>query len=130
MLYRSWERFTEACEDLCVTGQKQTRACLRWRQQANLLVIRVTDDRKTLTFKARSSVYLNRFEVLNRTILTRYQYRRRVTATAAAVAPTGGEGQTGAAEASTVQDRTEGAAGQAESGAAKKKKKKGKKAAK
>ncbi|GAA6044279.1 hypothetical protein JCM8097_002108 [Rhodosporidiobolus ruineniae] len=77
MLFRTWDRFTAACIELCGTGDKQTRACLRWKHDVGLLVIRVTDDQRTLTFKARSTVYLNRFDILNRTLLARYQNRRR-----------------------------------------------------
>ncbi|GAA5878729.1 hypothetical protein JCM8547_008502 [Rhodosporidiobolus lusitaniae] len=83
MLFRDWNRFVEACKTLCDNGQRPTRACLRWRNEAALLVVRVTDDCKTLTFKARSSAYLNRFELLNRSLLSRYQNRQRVTAVVA-----------------------------------------------
>ncbi|GJN93892.1 hypothetical protein Rhopal_006951-T1 [Rhodotorula paludigena] len=68
MLFRDWDRFAQACDVLC---QRSTR-------QTGLLVLRVTDDQTCLTFKARSSVYLNRFDALNRALLRQYQNKRRV----------------------------------------------------
>ncbi|GAA5840357.1 hypothetical protein JCM11251_006704 [Rhodosporidiobolus azoricus] len=76
MLYRNWERFTEACEGLARASGTKVRSCLRWRHEAGLLVIRITDDHQTLTFKARSAVFLNRFEVLNKKLLAAHQSRR------------------------------------------------------
>ncbi|GAA6020356.1 hypothetical protein JCM10207_002079 [Rhodosporidiobolus poonsookiae] len=137
MLFRNWDRFTQACEDLTEHGQKQTRACLRWRHEAGLLVIRVTDDHKTLTFKARSSVYLNRFDLLNRALLAKYQNRRRPTVSPAQTMQTvreatAGVGADGAAAggAAEVQSEAAGGAGQGGEGGGKKKKKKGKKGGK
>ncbi|BGP51517.1 hypothetical protein JCM10450v2_007463 [Rhodotorula kratochvilovae] len=77
MLYRDWDRFRQACDDLCRDSDTQTRACIRWRHQAGLLVFKVTDDRKCLTFRTRSSTYLNRFDALNRALLQQYQNKRR-----------------------------------------------------
>ncbi|KAI5475722.1 hypothetical protein MNV49_001015 [Pseudohyphozyma bogoriensis] len=48
---------------------EDTRYCIRWRHDKGLLVLKVTDDRKCLKFKTRSSSYLNRFELLSRELL-------------------------------------------------------------
>ncbi|BGP43310.1 hypothetical protein JCM10449v2_007341 [Rhodotorula kratochvilovae] len=67
MLYRDWDRFRQACDDLCRDSDTQ----------AGLLVFKVTDDRKCLTFRTRSSTYLNRFDALNRALLQQYRNKRR-----------------------------------------------------
>ncbi|GAA5917987.1 hypothetical protein JCM6882_004884 [Rhodosporidiobolus microsporus] len=89
MLYRSWDRFAEASEALARTSQPHIRSCLRWRHEAGLLVIRVTNNHQTLTFKARSVVFLNRFEILNRSLLALHQNRRRRTVAYTAAASQG-----------------------------------------
>lgn len=82
----------------------QTRYCVRWRSDLGLLVLKVTNDRKVsfllrlpvfnrsisslsplphgqcLKFKTRSSAFLNRFELLNRSMLAKCQNRHRVEA--------------------------------------------------
>ncbi|GAA5825963.1 hypothetical protein JCM3770_001183 [Rhodotorula araucariae] len=79
MLYRDWDRFRQACEDLCRDSDTPTRACIRWRHQAGLLVLKHTDRtaKQCLTFRTRSSTYLNRFDALNRALLRQYQNKRR-----------------------------------------------------
>jgi hypothetical protein len=75
---------------------------VRWRHEAGLLVLKVTDDRtvslsldltltalgahrhfslpfplsQCLKFKTRSAVFLNRFELLNRSLLAQFQHRK------------------------------------------------------
>ncbi|GAA5923376.1 hypothetical protein JCM3775_007519 [Rhodotorula graminis] len=77
MLYRDWDRFKEACSTLCRDSDHPTRACIRWRHQVGLVVFKVTNDAKCLTFKTRSTTYLNRFDALNRALLRQYQNQRR-----------------------------------------------------
>ncbi|GAA5917253.1 hypothetical protein JCM8208_006770 [Rhodotorula glutinis] len=77
MLYRDWDRFKDACTALCRDSDRQPRACIRWRHQVGLVVFRVTDDRKCLTFKTRSTTYLNRFDALNRALLRQFHNERR-----------------------------------------------------
>ncbi|GAA5989767.1 hypothetical protein JCM10908_002312 [Rhodotorula pacifica] len=129
MLYRSWDSFTQACITLCDQSDRPTRTCIRWRQQIGLLVIKVTDDKQTLTFKTRSGVYLNRFDTLNRQLLRKYANKRRATLPVTVLEAAGGEdtkmeGEEGAT-AGGGGDGAEGATGA--SGPAKKKKSKGKK---
>ncbi|KWU44283.1 hypothetical protein RHOSPDRAFT_34073 [Rhodotorula sp. JG-1b] len=152
MLYRSWDSFTQACITLCEQSDRpasppspspqgsllgslspeQTRTCIRWRHQLGLLVIKVTDDKQTLTFKTRSGVYLNRFDSLNRQLLRKYTNKRR--AAVPAVLEVAGPAE----DAQMVEERGEegGAALAAEDGTTaqgtssssnKKKKSKGKK---
>ncbi|GAA6062935.1 hypothetical protein JCM10212_005948 [Sporobolomyces blumeae] len=84
MYHASWDAFVNACNELCDNAEIQPRYCLRWRHEQGLLVIKVTDDRKCLKFRTRSSVFLNRFDALNRAILARFQNRSRVGTEASA----------------------------------------------
>ncbi|POY73045.1 hypothetical protein BMF94_3883 [Rhodotorula taiwanensis] len=138
MLFRSWDAFTQACVALCDSADTQTRTCIRWRHQVGLLVIKVTDDKQTLTFKTRSSVYLNRFDSLNRQLLRRYANKQRATATSlpliseqqATATATAGGMQADEPEVADAASAAAGDSGAAAGGAASKKKKsKGKKKA-
>ncbi|GAA5961506.1 hypothetical protein JCM8115_006696 [Rhodotorula mucilaginosa] len=128
MLYRSWDSFTQACITLCDQSERPTRTCIRWRHQLGLLVIKVTDDKQTLTFKTRSGVYLNRFDSLNRQLLRKYANKRR--AAVPAVVEVAGPAE----DVKMVEERGEEGALAAEDGtpaqgtsSSKKKKSKGKK---
>ncbi|CEQ41790.1 SPOSA6832_03528 [Sporobolomyces salmonicolor] len=132
MYFRNWAHFVQACDDLCREALHPPRYCLRWRHDLGLLVIKVTDDHQCYKFKTRSSVFLNRFDALNRALMARFQNRQRG---AAAVADREGvsERQTGAEGMPALEGR--GAPGgegggsgvSAERATVKAKKKKGKK---
>ncbi|GAA5870508.1 hypothetical protein JCM3774_003692 [Rhodotorula dairenensis] len=106
MLYRSWDSFTQACITLCDQSDRPTRTCIRWRHQLGLLVIKVTDDKQTLTFKTRSGVYLNRFDSLNRQLLRKYANKRRAT-----VPPVAAEASLNAAAATSAPGAAAGGPG-------------------
>ncbi|BGP27508.1 signal recognition particle, SRP9 subunit [Rhodotorula toruloides] len=80
MLYRDFARFKQACEELYGRSGPKTRTCIRWRAGVGLLVMRLTDDVQTLTFKTRSRSLLNRFDSLNVTLVRKYQNRARLAA--------------------------------------------------
>lgn len=93
---------------------------------------------QTLTFKTRSSVYLNRFDSLNRQLLRRYANKQRATATSlpliseqqATATATAGGMQADEPEVADAASAAAGDSGAAAGGAASKKKKsKGKKKA-
>ncbi|ORY86004.1 signal recognition particle, SRP9/SRP14 subunit, partial [Leucosporidium creatinivorum] len=67
--YKRWEEFASASAALYEASPVKTRYCVRWRHEAGLLVLKVTDDRTCIKFKTRSAVFLNRFELLNRSLL-------------------------------------------------------------
>ncbi|BGP58077.1 hypothetical protein JCM8202_006223 [Rhodotorula sphaerocarpa] len=122
MLYRAWDSFAQACNALCDTADRPTRTCIRWRHAVGLLVIKVTDDKQTLTFKTRSSVYLNRFDALNRQLLRKYANKRRagpITTSTGAGAPDaeGGLAAAGAVRGEGGEAGAEGTAAAATSGA-------------
>ncbi|BGP35201.1 hypothetical protein JCM10296v2_007033 [Rhodotorula toruloides] len=87
MLYRVFDRFKQACEELYARSGSKTRTCIRWRADVGLLVMRLTDDVQTLTFKTRSKSFLNRFDSLNGTLLRKYHNRGRLLAAAQLDAP-------------------------------------------
>ncbi|GAA5857043.1 hypothetical protein JCM9279_003444, partial [Rhodotorula babjevae] len=114
-----------------------TRACIRWRHQVGLLVFKVTNDRQCLTFKTRSTTYLNRFDALNRAMLRHYQDQRRPSSPAPAPAPATGDsvGRAGAATSAASAGhepaaRVSGGGEAGDEGSAKAKKRRSKKKAK
>ncbi|GAA5869610.1 hypothetical protein JCM1840_004478 [Sporobolomyces johnsonii] len=131
MYFRSWAHFVQACDDLCRDARQPPRYCLRWRHDLGLLVIKVTDDHQCYKFKTRSSVFLNRFDALNRALMARFQNRQRSAAAVAGV-PGDSQGKTGAEALPALEGREGGEGGGSgvgggERGTVKAKKKKGKK---
>ncbi|PLW09965.1 hypothetical protein PCANC_00209 [Puccinia coronata f. sp. avenae] len=67
--YRNWDSFVAESSKLYEASPAKTRYCTKWRHELGLLVLKVTDDSKCLKFKTRSAVYLNRFEIMTRTMM-------------------------------------------------------------
>ncbi|KAJ8480824.1 hypothetical protein ONZ51_g6393 [Trametes cubensis] len=83
----SWQEYQEAAEALYEKSPTTTRYCVKWRQSADgagKLVLKITDNTTCLKFKTHSSVYLNRFDALNLSLMQKMQNRRP---TQASIAP-------------------------------------------
>ncbi|KAI0684561.1 signal recognition particle, SRP9/SRP14 subunit [Cytidiella melzeri] len=121
----SWQDFQEAAESLYERSPKNTRYCVKWRGSEGKLVLKITDDTTCIKFKTYSSVFLNRFEALNLSLMQKMQNRRPVPRSTIAV-PLVAENT-----AQSVQDpsaaTTSVSAGGAAGGGVKKKKPKKKK---
>jgi signal recognition particle subunit SRP9 len=77
MVYiHSWQAFQEKVEALYVQSPVNTRYCVKWRSSEGKLVLKVTDDTTCLKFKTHSSIFLNRFEQLNFSLMQKMQNRR------------------------------------------------------
>ncbi|KAI0668976.1 signal recognition particle, SRP9/SRP14 subunit, partial [Trametes maxima] len=85
----SWQEYQEAAEALYEKSPNKTRYCVKWRQSADgagKLVLKITDDTTCLKFKTHSSVFLNRFDALNLTLMQKMQNRRPTQASPAPLA--------------------------------------------
>jgi len=71
--YRQWDDFAKAAGAMVQANPSQVRYCSRWRYDRGLLVLKVTDNSTCVKFKTRSTIILNRFEVLNRTLMATMQ---------------------------------------------------------
>ncbi|ESK89186.1 signal recognition particle 9 kda protein [Moniliophthora roreri MCA 2997] len=76
--FQSWHEFQDAAEALHKNSPQNTRYVVKWRACEGKLVLKVTDDVKCLKFKTYSSIYLNRFEALNLSLMEKMQNRRAV----------------------------------------------------
>ncbi|KAI0035526.1 signal recognition particle, SRP9/SRP14 subunit [Vararia minispora EC-137] len=65
----SWQEYQNAAEALYATSPNKTRYCVKWKSSEGKLVLKITDDTTCLKFKTHSSIFLNRFETLNRTLI-------------------------------------------------------------
>ncbi|KAI8992814.1 signal recognition particle, SRP9/SRP14 subunit [Trametes punicea] len=125
----SWQEYQEAAEALYEKSPYTTRYCVKWRQSADgqgKLVLKITDNTTCLKFKTHSSVFLNRFDALNLSLMQKMQNRRPTqasTAPAASVASASTAPQT-PAEAPPAQATTPTPSGPAGGGVKKKKPKK------
>ncbi|KAK7680791.1 hypothetical protein QCA50_016099 [Cerrena zonata] len=72
----SWQDFQEAAEALYEKSPTVTRYCVKWRASEGKLVLKITDNTTCLKFKTYSSVFLNRFEMLNLSLMQKMQNRR------------------------------------------------------
>ncbi|RPD52574.1 signal recognition particle, SRP9/SRP14 subunit, partial [Lentinus tigrinus ALCF2SS1-6] len=82
----SWQEYQEAAEALYEKSPNTTRYCVKWRQSADgagKLVLKITDDTTCLKFKTHSSVFLNRFDALNLSLMQKMQNRRPTQASTA-----------------------------------------------
>ncbi|KAI0275319.1 signal recognition particle, SRP9/SRP14 subunit [Gloeopeniophorella convolvens] len=67
MVYiNSWQEYQEAAEGLYAESPRKTRYSVKWKSSEGKLVLKITDD---VTFKTHSSIFLGRFEALNRTLI-------------------------------------------------------------
>ncbi|KAG7085907.1 hypothetical protein E1B28_003441 [Marasmius oreades] len=79
MVYiQSWQEFQDAAEALYQKSPNKVRYCVKWRSCEGKLVLKITDDITCLKFKTYSSLYLNRFEALNLSLMEKMQNRRVV----------------------------------------------------
>ncbi|KAF9261001.1 signal recognition particle SRP9/SRP14 subunit [Marasmius fiardii PR-910] len=79
MVYiQSWQEFQDAAEALYQKSPNKARYCIKWRSCEGRLVLKITDDVTCLKFKTYSSLYLNRFEALNLSLMEKMQNRRVV----------------------------------------------------
>ncbi|KAL0565747.1 hypothetical protein V5O48_016275 [Marasmius crinis-equi] len=78
---QSWQEFQDAAEALYQKSPNKARYCVKWRSSEGKLVLKITDDVTCLKFKTYSSIYLNRFEALNLSLMEKMQNRRVVEPT-------------------------------------------------
>ncbi|TDL27433.1 signal recognition particle, SRP9/SRP14 subunit [Rickenella mellea] len=77
MVYiQSWQDYQEAAEALYSKSPNETRYCVKWKPGEAKLVLKITDNVTCLKFKTHSSIFLNRFESLNHTLMQKMQNRR------------------------------------------------------
>ncbi|KAI0050232.1 signal recognition particle, SRP9/SRP14 subunit [Auriscalpium vulgare] len=70
MVYiNSWQDYQEAAEALYSKSPDKTRYCVKWKSSEGKLVLKITDDTTCLKFQTHSSIFLNRFEALNRSLM-------------------------------------------------------------
>ncbi|KAG9310900.1 signal recognition particle, SRP9/SRP14 subunit [Chiua virens] len=72
----SWQEYQEAAENLYVKSPNKTRYCVKWKSSEGKLVLKITDDTTCIKFKTYSSIFLNRFESLNLSLIQKMQNRR------------------------------------------------------
>ncbi|TFK26960.1 signal recognition particle, SRP9/SRP14 subunit, partial [Coprinopsis marcescibilis] len=78
MVYiQSWHEFQDAAEALYSKSPNQTRYCVKWKESDGKLVLKITDNTTCLKFKTFSSIFLNRFESLNLSLIEKMQNRQR-----------------------------------------------------
>ncbi|KAI0789291.1 signal recognition particle, SRP9/SRP14 subunit [Abortiporus biennis] len=128
----SWQQFQEAAEALYEKSPDNTRYVVKFRSSEGKLVLKITDDTTCLKFKTYSSIFLNRFEQLNYTLIQKMQNRKRKPAPPIPITPAAAvasfpvqstpESHNAGSEGGAV-----GSSGVAGGGAAKKKAKKKKK---
>ncbi|KAF9493065.1 signal recognition particle, SRP9/SRP14 subunit [Pleurotus eryngii] len=77
MVYISvWQDFQEAAEALYTKSPNNARYCVKWKSSEGKLVLKITDNTTCIKFKTNSSIFLNRFEVLNVTLMRKMQNRQ------------------------------------------------------
>ncbi|KAH9964206.1 signal recognition particle, SRP9/SRP14 subunit [Russula dissimulans] len=65
----SWQQYQEAAENLYLNSPRKTRYSVKWRSLEGKLVLKITDNVTCLKFKTHSSIFLGRFEALNRSLI-------------------------------------------------------------
>ncbi|KAJ4464728.1 signal recognition particle SRP9/SRP14 subunit [Lentinula lateritia] len=79
MVYiNSWQEYQDAAEALYKKSPFKTRYCVKWKSSEGKLVLKITDNVSCIKFKTYSSIYLNRFEALNISLMEKMQNRRVV----------------------------------------------------
>ncbi|EIN05713.1 signal recognition particle SRP9/SRP14 subunit [Punctularia strigosozonata HHB-11173 SS5] len=120
----SWHQFQEAAEELYTKSPEKARYCVKWRALEGRLVLKITDDTSCIKFKTQSSIFLNRFEALNLSLMTKMQNVRHQpapTTSAPGAAETEREG-TPVLAAAAASSAAPGAGGAPAGGGTKKKK--------
>ncbi|KAH7912058.1 signal recognition particle, SRP9/SRP14 subunit [Hygrophoropsis aurantiaca] len=72
----SWQEYQEAAEALYTKSPTTARYCVKWRASEGKLVLKITDNTTCLKFKTYSSIFLNRFEALNLSLMQKMQNKR------------------------------------------------------
>ncbi|OJA20266.1 hypothetical protein AZE42_04303 [Rhizopogon vesiculosus] len=72
----SWQEYQEAAENLYAKAPNKARYCVKWRSSEGKLVLKITDDTTCIKFKTYSSIFLNRFEALNLSLIQKMQNKR------------------------------------------------------
>ncbi|KAK7035661.1 signal recognition particle protein [Favolaschia claudopus] len=125
MVYiHSWQDYQDAAEALYTKSPTTTRYCVKWKSSEGKLVLKVTDNTTCIKFKTYSSIFLNRFEALNLSLMEKMQNHRKVEPPAA---PEPLATTTATAEVATASSVTPSASGSPATGGVKKKKPKKKK---
>ncbi|KAJ7468797.1 signal recognition particle, SRP9/SRP14 subunit [Mycena latifolia] len=125
MVYiHAWQEYQEAAEALYAKSPTTTRYCVKWKSSEGKLVLKITDNTTCIKFKTYSSIFLNRFEALNLSLMEKMQNRQKVEPPAAPEEPKPAPSSGEAVAASSV---TPSAAGVPAAGGVKKKKPKKKK---
>ncbi|KAJ7583264.1 signal recognition particle, SRP9/SRP14 subunit [Mycena floridula] len=79
MVYiHSWQEYQDAAEALYDKSSHKVRYCVKWKASEGKLVLKVTDDSTCIKFKTYSSMFLNRFEALNLSLMQKMQNRHVV----------------------------------------------------
>ncbi|KAJ7157981.1 signal recognition particle, SRP9/SRP14 subunit [Mycena crocata] len=79
MVYiHAWQEYQDAAEALYAKSPTKTRYCVKWRAVEGKLVLKITDDTTCIKFKTYSSIFLNRFEALNLSLMEKMQNRHKV----------------------------------------------------
>ncbi|KAJ3571323.1 hypothetical protein NP233_g3825 [Leucocoprinus birnbaumii] len=78
MVYiHSWQEFQDAAEALYAKSPDKARYVVKWKSAEGKLVLKITDDTTCIKFKTFSSIFLNRFEALNLSLIQKMQNRRK-----------------------------------------------------
>ncbi|KAF5338803.1 hypothetical protein D9758_012097 [Tetrapyrgos nigripes] len=81
MVYiQSWQEYQDAAEELYKNSPNTTRYCIKWKSSEGKLVLKITDNVSCIKFKTYSSIFLNRFEALNLSLMEKMQNRRIIEA--------------------------------------------------
>ncbi|KAJ7930598.1 signal recognition particle, SRP9/SRP14 subunit [Mycena leptocephala] len=79
MVYiHAWQEYQDAAEALYAKSPNTTRYCVKWKASEGKLVLKITDNTTCIKFKTYSSIFLNRFEALNLSLMEKMQNRRKV----------------------------------------------------
>lgn len=126
--FASWADFQHAAENLYTQSPINTRYTVKWRAVDGKLVLKITDNVTCLKFKTSHSVFLNRFEALNLSLMQKMQNRRfRVSAPAVVEAAAPAERQGTPMDVDSSAPAAQSGQAAAGGGGAKKKKPKKKK---
>ncbi|KAJ7255095.1 signal recognition particle, SRP9/SRP14 subunit [Mycena haematopus] len=86
MVYiHAWQEYQDAAEALYLKSPTTTRYCVKWKSSEGKLVLKITDNTTCIKFKTYSSIFLNRFEALNLSLMEKMQNRRKVEPPPAAI---------------------------------------------
>ncbi|KAG6910450.1 hypothetical protein DXG01_010375 [Tephrocybe rancida] len=84
MVYiHSWQEYQDAAEALYLKSPSKARYSVKWRSSEGKLVLKITDNttigKQCIKFKTYSSIFLNRFEALNLSLMQKMTNMRPET---------------------------------------------------